>query len=147
MSHAINDYEHVQRFYCSSVKVKLPLCFQKCSSSCDVNEARQLGSQEGRWTWTLVWPPVLFARLCLQKAHKSITGAWLAPLFSHLSLIRCGTWICAVVDFVGRLIFFSSSNFTVHGRRAVRKGTWNSWTWKNRKRSGHQNAVIWHEGK
>lgn len=50
---------------------------------------------------------MLFDGLCLQSAHKAITVAWSAPLFSQSSLIRCDPWICAVLDFGdGVIVFF-----------------------------------------
>lgn len=79
-----------------------------------------------------------------ESANKEITVAWSAPLFSHSSLIGCDSWICAVVDFGVTVLF---SDVAVHGCRAVRQSTWNTWAWKNRKGSRPQNAVVWHEGR
>lgn len=39
-----------------------------------------------------------------------------------------------------------ASDFSVHGRRAVRQSARNSRTWKNRKGGRLEDAVIWHEG-
>lgn len=47
---------------------------------------------------------MLFECLCLHLAHKTITVAWSTPLFIQSAVIRCDTWICAVLDLVGRVI-------------------------------------------
>lgn len=68
------------------------LWFQKCASSCFINEAGQLGSQKGEQTLQFV----LVERLCLVRAHKATTASWSAPLFGHSSLIQCDScsfWI------------------------------------------------------
>lgn len=55
-------------------------------------------------------------------------------------------WLLQFLDFRdGGQCFVS--DFTVHGCRAVRQGAGNSWTRKNWKGSGVENAVVWHEGK
>lgn len=118
--------------FCTSAII-MWLFFQICASGCHVDEARELGSQKGKQTF--LFAPICCA--CLQWAHKAVTDAWSAPLFSQSSLIRCEAWM--------RSMFFSNS--TVHGCRALWQGPWNSWTWKNRKGSRLKNAIIRHEGK
>lgn len=77
---------------CAKILILLLFLFQKCASSCYINEAGQLGSQKGEQTLRFV----LVERLCLVRAHKATAAARSAPLFGHSSLIRCDScsfWI------------------------------------------------------
>lgn len=113
-----------------------------------------MSMKQGNWDrkkvsrdFSLFKPACVRATVCtgrIKRHYCCVVDPIVQPVITnqmwHLDL--CSFW--TVDERHGLIVLLS--NITVHGCRAVWQGTWNSWTWKNRKGGRLKNAVVWHEG-